>query len=530
MKNAILALLWEMTWKNRVVLPALAVLWLLGGGLAQALAHAEPTVWWRTLATNIVLLSFAISVVLGYSMFSLMESHYGWRMNSMITRWLVLPVRTSLLVLLPFMAACVLLAGLVGLWMLALGRLTRNFDAVYFILTLVLGGVVMQAVAWTVPRRPTQFWVCFGVIVLASLLFGIIPQEKPDWAGRRELWLRNMAIAMPVLGFYAWFAARQLRCGNWSGEIPLHLIGQFLTRRRQRRRNFASAGTALFWSDAVPALRALALSWVGLALLLAGYVFSIFRWHRPEMAFSPKLLAFVAIDMLPFLGLFWLAVFGLFLGCEPASGFRTRFSHYRATMPISSGQYAGQRIGTLALGWFLIWAPLLGFVPWYTPEFRGVTGPDPEITVLVGVAWRIALSAHLAAGALPVYLAGRLEGFPNMLLTGISAWAVTWLMTGAFRPDPDHPEIGLGWLAVVILAVKMGLASWGCWQGHRRGLITWRFTAGLGLGWLAAVSVLIWVFPCWSREGLNGAVALALMMPLARLALCPIAIDVNRHR
>jgi hypothetical protein len=530
MKNSIQTLLWELTWKNRVVFPVLAFLLVVSGILSFALGQAQPNVWWRNLAINVMLMSFAVSIGLGYALFSLMENHHGWRMNSMITRWFVLPVSTTVLVLLPFMSAIVFMTALAGLWVWLLGRLAEGFDFVYFLLTLVLGVVVMQALAWTVPRRPGQFWTCFLVIVVTSIFMGVAPQEHRDWAFRRSHWIRNMAIAIPVLALYAWYAAKRLRCGDWAGELPFGMIGRAFAWRSTRKRDFASATGALFWSDALPSLRNFSLSWLAVALGILGYVLMVFHRFRPEAGLSPKMLAFVAIDMLPLFGMFWLAVFGLLVGCEPAMGFRTRMSFYRSTLPLSAGQLAGHRIATLVIAWLMLWLPLMAFAPWYSAEFRGVTGPNPETTVMVDFAWRMALSAQLVAGALPIFLLGRLEGFPNLLLASISAWAVTWLMTGAFKPDPSHPVQNPVAFISLMLVLKAACTSWALWRGQRQGHISWRFAVGLIAGWAITVSVLVWVFPSWRTEGYYRALLIALMIPLARLALCPLAVAANRHR
>jgi hypothetical protein len=76
----------------------------------------------------------------------------------------------------------------------------------------------------------------------------------------------------------------------------------------------------------------------------------------------------------------------------------------------------------------------------------------------------------------------------------------------------------------------MGVAAWAFWRGYRGGHITWKFAAAVAVGWLGVASALVWGFPGWRKEGYYWALLVALMVPLARLALCPLAIAANRHR
>jgi uncharacterized membrane protein len=139
MNTAIRALIWEQVWRNRIVFPALALLLALGGGFAYAQAHAAADLWWVKSAHQTVIFTFLASLLIGFAPFTLMESHSGWRMNSMVTRWFVLPVRTSVLVLVPFLFACAFMALLMGAWTPVLNQLGPGFDATYFLVVLVLG-------------------------------------------------------------------------------------------------------------------------------------------------------------------------------------------------------------------------------------------------------------------------------------------------------------------------------------------------------------------------------------------------------
>ncbi|HOY60022.1 MAG TPA: GntR family transcriptional regulator [Verrucomicrobiota bacterium] len=57
-----------------------------------------------------------------------------------------------------------------------------------------------------------------------------------------------------------------------------------------------------------------------------------------------------------------------------------------------------------------------------------------------------------------------------------------------------------------------------------------RLPAGLLLGWFAMAALLVVVMPTWRRDGPYASLTLLVLLPLARLAWCPLAIAANRHR
>ena len=238
------------------------------------------------------------------------------------------------------------------------------------------------------------------------------------------------------------------------------------------------------------------------------------------------------LDLMPFLGVLWLAGFGLRAGCEPNAGFRTRLSSFRAVLPVTAGTLAGWRIAALMLAWSLVWLPLLGLTPFYDGELKGM--PDGRTLaetlshLRAALAWKMALSAHVLIGALPFLLRGRLEGFPVLLLTSLSCWAWTWVLAG-FLGVEEHT--GWRWTMVgALLVLKGGCAIVGLASSWRTGQITWRFPVSLLGGWLLVTGSLIWWLPSWQHGGSWRAAGIALLVPLGRLAFCPWAAAANRIR
>jgi hypothetical protein len=85
----------------------------------------------------------------------------------------------------------------------------------------------------------------------------------------------------------------------------------------------------------------------------------------------------------------------------------------------------------------------------------------------------MAISAHVLVGALPFCLWGRLEGFPNLLLAALVAWAGSWCLASFFGPAA---MVGWLWIPLVILVtfklcLGVGALVWAWHDGHT----TWRY-------------------------------------------------------
>ena len=527
MKYSFQALVWEQVWKNRIVFPMLVLLLILGAWLTHLLAGADPGVWWLPTAQRTLLTAFFASVLLSFAPFTLMESHHGWRMNSMVTRWFVLPVRTSLLVLIPFVAACAIVGLFLGTWMLFFHRLTPELDFLHVLLSLLLGVAVMQTLAWILPRKPTQFWPVLALWFMALMIITLLPLDGAHWEPQRRFVRTVAPFLIPLLGVVAYTAARLNRCGVWTGEMPLSGLWRWLFRGQPTLPAVKTPAGALFWSDVVPIGLTFIVTWTVFLLMLVAIQMFLFFSRSNSREISLAVVLQVIVVLTPPLGVLWLAVGGLFLGSEPGTGFRTLLSPFRAARPVSAGTLAAQRLLAAASLWLLVWVPWLVLLVVHThlhPRWAEVD--IPEIHATAGRL--LAISAHALIGALPLFLWGRLEGFPNMLLAAIVAWAGTWGLAGFCRP----PDTGnLPWIPLlVLLAVKLCLGFTALGWGWRAGHITWRYAASLTSGWLVLVSLLVWGFPTWSQRGCYGLITIALLMPFARLALAPLALAANRTR
>jgi hypothetical protein len=530
MKTAPRALVWELVWKNRVVIPALALLLILGGALAFTVRQAPPDAGWGNDLRSIGVVAFLTSLLLTFGSFTLMESHSSWRMNSMATRWFILPVRTAVLVWLPLVLGWLTTVVLVLFWTPILRLLAGRADLPLLLALPVFLMAVTQTVAWATPRKPGQYW---SIMALLSVIIVVLPFFSallPRWQNWRAASLGVLLGGTLVLGVVSSALARLNRCGDWPGGLPFEGLMARLRRPGRRTRPFGSAARALIWSDAMPVLRVFTLSWLLLAGLLVGGIWLLVVRRRPELAWAFQLrqVATLALDVLPRFAACWLVVWGMAAGCEPFAGFCTRFSSFRATLPVTAGALAGTRLQQLAAAWGLVWLPLVVLAQGY--DFgTDLAGPGAHrLALLSSLGWRMTVSAHAMVGALPLLLWGRLEGFPTLLLTYIVAWAGTWGLVEALDVEGDPGWHW--WVMASLLAAKVGVAAWLLIRSYRNGHASARFVVSLAGGWVCVAACLIWVLPTLQTGGAWRAVMIVLLLPLARLAACPLAVAANRHR
>jgi hypothetical protein len=524
------ALAWELAWKNRLVLPVLLVALVLGGGLASSVTQAPPDVWWANYARGTAFIAFLASLLLAFAPFTLMDSHGSWRMNSVTTRWSVLPARTLCLVIVPLVLAWAVITVLVSAWSPILARLFQGIDMIYILAVFLTGAAAVQALAWAIPRKPSQFWVAAGLLFLSLVLGSVAPQDGRDWPDLRGRVMTTLAGVCVVLTLLAVLAARRNRCGDWSGETPLARLSGFLRFSSTRAGVFRKPLASLFWSEVLPSCRTFMLSWVVLTLLLAGLV-CVNLWLRGagnRINWLPIAIGMV-VEPLPNFGVVWLMAWGLFVGCEPGMGFQTRLSGYRSTRPLTVGMLAGTRMSGLGLIWLCVWAPLL------VVQSLLVYAPIPEREAMMFsrmaadlMAGRMAFSANILVAALPVLLWGRLEGFPTVFLATILAWCWSCVLgTFAYQKEPLEWVV---WALGALLAMKLVAASWLMFRAYQQGQVTWRFPVVLVSSWIAVVGGMFWLFRPWQESGLTSALAPVVMIPLVRLAACPLALAANRHR
>lgn len=536
MIHAIRALIWEQVWKNRVVFPMLVFLLGVSFALLRVTQHSEPGTWLKEFANIVTPISFLSSMVLGIAPFTLMESNGGWRMNSMVTRWFVLPVPAVVLVLISLaMLAGIISLILSGWWaiFISFAPVTEAHNPLPVLVVWLVGAALLQAVAWTVPRRPSQYWCIAGLLFPIIMVVGFTTAGDRVWVDHAPKAYGLCGLLLIALIAYGCYAAKKNRCGDWAGEVTFgRIVNAFLGLRPQFR-NPRSRLTAILGSDTLGPVFSFSLTWILLGVILLGGYSMLARDHASEWLWAHlgwKTPIFMALHTLPLLAVAWLAGGALYFGGEPGFGFRTRLSAFRATTPASSGVLAMQRIATPLLAWVAVWLPLLLLSTLYeVPREQWSTPDDPARQLAPVMARLMVVSAHFVVGALPLFLLGRLEGLPNMFLCSILVWAAPFLL-GTFMGPEEHLNLGLLCVVSIWLIAKILVTAFSLARSLRDGEITWRFAAGLVGGWLVLAAFLTWGLPIWQKWGASGLLGVVVFLPLARIALCPMAISANRHR
>lgn len=530
MKSPVQALFWEMTWRNWVVFPAL-ILFLMGGLLlAQALHLAAPDAWWMGYARGTAITLFFTSVLLAFAPFTLMESHGGARLSSMTLRWFALPVRTLYLVAVPLLIAWVMMGVVLAAWTPVLNGIFRGIDMLYMGAVYLAGVGLAQALAWFLPRKPSQFWGIMAMLLPVLFLASIVPQDNPMGSAYRSRLTLWFAAALPCCALLSLWAAHRNRSGDWSGEIPIFKLAAFLRKPASSSRLANSPASALFWSETVPALKSFLFTWMIFCLLIFGWACLTFLFTRPGH-FNLRLISKGTLEALPILSVLWPLGWGMLMGCESGLGFQTRLSVFRSTRPVSTGTIVGTRIASLGLSWFCLWGILLVLYYFFLWEDRATSGRLDfqyvhRLFEMLGT--KAVVTASAMVGALPWLMAGRIEGFSKVLLITLISWIWTFVLAGyAFQ---ENPPAGLSYTLGAIVLAKFAAAGIGLGIALKRQVITWRFPMALIFGWSLLGLGFVAYFHWLQIADLQVGLASAALLPLVRLAWCPWALSANRHR
>jgi hypothetical protein len=183
----------------------------------------------------------------------------------------------------------------------------------------------------------------------------------------------------------------------------------------------------------------------------------------------------------------------------------------------------------LVSGWCLVWLPLFLASYFDSSEITGITTENVQ-SIQYALARTMVLGAFVLVGALPLFLWGRFEGFPNFLLAAVCSWGLSWALAVQLKLDVSEEPGWRWWLLGGLLAVKISAALVAFVRGLTYNHITWKFPVLLLAGWWTAAALMVLVLPTWKSGGLWGSLYLVLLLPLARLAWCPLALAANRHR
>ena len=470
-------------------------------------------------------------------------------------RLLLKPVSTARLVLVPMVFGGAVVVTIFALWTgLVLPHLSAiNVSNLLWISTVLLSLFWwMQALEWSLPLLKVRSVVLLMVVVihfLMLLLPGLVMTFAPVWTGQSGwLWGILYALLMSALPV-AWIGLKLMRQGRWEGPSWISMLWSCLptVRARGTRKRFGSAFRAQFWLEwqrqgwllpgftaamallVIPSAIFVGAKWTNvdapppeaiLAVLLSGPLLlsgmmgpalakfdllgstrelPVYISVRPMtnggfvMAKLAMALASSALTLL-------ISVAGICL-CLVIAGKWTVFSKAGLVTPLGPVSYLNGCLPVLLLLVIMVWKNLMAGIG------TGLTG-RPWIANL-GTAWRGAAGMGLIALVMAVNL---YEDFRETLLH--------WL-TG---------------ILIVCLAAKIAVSIAAFVWGMRRNAITARAIGWIAGGWLVCglfvAGYADHVCRAINRPDLWIWIALGgfLILPLADLAIAPLALTWNRHR
>jgi hypothetical protein len=213
-------------------------------------------------------------------------------------------------------------------------------------------------------------------------------------------------------------------------------------------------------------------------------------------------------------------------------------SSFTATRPMTTAGLVAAKLRMAAIGGLASWALVLAGTAaallvtgkhaevrgWWRAWLGAESAPKVAVTLAAVVGLLALLTWKPAVDNLLVGLTGRewyIKGYTVAAIGGMFVLAMfgSWLYT-----HPEYHQTARGlvpWATGAVVGLKLFAGAAAVRALRRRGLVADRVLAWTAAAWLAVAgglfAALAWVLP---RE----------VMPLARLATTPLALDWNRHR
>jgi len=469
-------------------------------------------------------------------------------------RLLLKPVSTGRLVLVPMVFGGAVVVTIFALWT---GLVLPHLSAIRLSNLLWVSTVLLslfwwlQALEWSLPLLKVRSVVLLMVVVihfLMLLLPGLVMTFAPVWTSQSGwLWGVLYALLMSALPV-AWMGLKLMRQGRWEGPSRISMLWSCLptVRARGTRKRFGSAFRAQFWLEWRRQGLVLPGVWGGIALLVFPVLLTGFKWVGVDTP-PPEAILVIMLVLPLALSVVWgfaLAKFDLFHSMS-------ELPVYIAVRPMTNGGFVMAKLvmalAASALTWLLTVAAAClclatvgtgtlfskaGLVTPFGPVAY-MTGCVPVLLLLVIWTWKN-LVVGIGAG-----LTGR-----SWIIRLFPVWRFT-LLLGLFalvvaaRTYVNFRETLLHWLTgilIMCLAAKIAVSIAAFIWGLRRNAITARAISWIVGGWsvcgLFVAGYADHVCSAINQPGLRTWVALGgfLVLPLADLAIAPLALAWNRHR
>jgi len=462
-------------------------------------------------------------------------------------RLLFKPVSTGRLTLVPMLFGGATMVSVFAVWAELVLRHLVNLsasDLLWVSAVLLSFFWWMQALAWCLPSFRGSVFVVIIVAVIHFVVWCIprLPRSiSPGW---------QWPILTVLLGFTVpatWIGLKLMRQGMWEGPSQITALWRHLRLPRARRRSekFGSAFAAQFWLESrrqgwlLPGISG------GMVFLIFPLILKCFQWVGAD-TFPPEVLPGMLV--LPLV---------LSVLLAPALA---RFDSFHATnelpvyiavRPMTNGGFVLAKLvmalTTSVLTWLVtagsacFWLALIGkgdhfsrmgvLTPYGTISYTW--GCAPGLLLLVIWTWK-----NLVAGV-GVGLTGR----PWIIAASVY-WRLVLIvglvpLLGAVKNNVNFREAVLHWLPAILIAcltAKLAVSIAAFIWGWRRHAITADAIAWISGGWLACglfvtgytglICYMLQRTDLWIWVTLGG----FLVLPLADLAIAPLALAGSRHR
>jgi hypothetical protein len=546
-KSPALAMLGESLGRSRAV-----IVGLLGEfTLMVILVWTLPEAWLKLEGPAGLMIPAVTFFFIGIlSIFSVSEQALKSGQNGYPPRMFRYPVSTLRLVAWPMLFGAVAMAlAWVAVGVAILPRLGFRPPLALGALALVASSVVLQTLSWWPFRSNlTQLLAtAFGLPALGGVV--LWPMLVWEW-GPPVAW-----IALPIiiaLGFGLAVRGVTLdRRGDGRGGKGWLSILEWFERLSEllpgAHASFTSASRAQLWFEWRSKGATLLFLVIGFSAFCALFVAILPAFVDREPSQTRGFLAAMFVQTLMFC---W--IMGSSFGRDDLWSKSIALSPFLATRPLTSGRLVAIKLGAAALSMLAAYGFILATLPLWlfaTGNFgafgsllQTAAGARGAGTILLiaatGLVVVLTLTWRGMVGAMLPVLTGRawvthgtvyIFMISGAILTAIIAWK---------KGDENLPRQALAmlpWTLGIALVLKLTVASVAFRAATQRGMISRRGLISAGLVWivptvcllslcgllLPSISLLVWL------ELLMGA---ALVMPLGRMALAPLALDWNRHR
>jgi hypothetical protein len=531
------ALAWQVWWRHRWGLAVVGAIFAVVVVLFQVAPSGsdDKTKHAYFASFQFVFALIYVATVFGYGFESALES----RESGFPARLFTLPVRTTVLVGWPMLQGMFVVGLIWAAWTQLVLR-SSNIDASPLTEALHAAAfvAVLQALLWWpfgLPwARVITALFCLPLLALTPIFARLFDVD--------EIWLRSLYVAfVPCAYALAVVGVARARRGDSPQWNWLPARTARAARRLKRSQRFGSPAQAQLWFE-----RRNVFSLVVTVACFGALMLAMILWIDD----SPENKVKLGFNFL-LIPLFAAAIAGISIGRLGTAKNPYLLPAFTGTRPVTTVSLVVAKLKSAALGTAVAWAVMVPIaaiwffdaglhekVPmWWRAAVDAGRADRLIASVIVVAALLFLLTWRLMIDNLCVSLTGRTWLFKaSLVLHGVAltAFAMTYARytdnPRAFRPLLD----AMPWILGCLVGLKLLLSGWAVRMLILRGLLDRQLALRLLGVWLllagGSFAVVQWLAPNGIISTASLAFGVALLLPMARLAAAPLALDWNRHR